>query len=387
MRLLHTSDWHVGRTFHSRSTLEHLGVVLDALVERVREERVDVVLVAGDVFDTTTPSADAYALLERALHGIRDAGARVVATSGNHDSAARLGFQSEWARHAGVHMLTRPEGVGRPVELADEHGPVRVYGIPFLEPVLVRHLALYEGVRTHEQALARAMETVRADLAARPARSVVLAHCFAAGVAASGEASDVERDITAGGLDVVSTDVLAGVEYAALGHIHGRSVLADGIRYSGAPLHYSFAEAGKPRGGWLIELDASGLGEVRWVPLPVPRALARLTGTLEELLTDARHAPHVDDWVDAVLTDTVRPLDAMRRLQERFPHAVALEHRPAGRAAADEGAYAERTRHADDAELVDEFLRHVRGGVGASEAETALVRELIDERRAAELSR
>ncbi|MBG6212806.1 exonuclease SbcD [Cryobacterium sp. CAN_C3] len=380
MKILHTSDWHIGRTFHTHSTLEHLGLVLDALVTVVRERGVDVVAVAGDVFDSAMPSKESYALLTGALRRLRQGGASVVMTSGNHDSATRLGFQSEWAALAGIHVVTRPEQYLEPITVTDEHGPVHFYGIPYLEPVLIRHL--YPGVllKTHEQVLNFAMTQIRDDLARRGGRSVVLSHCFAAGVAPATESSDVERDITAGGLDVVPLSVFDGCDYVALGHIHGRATLTERVRYSGAPLHYSFSEAGKPRGAWLVELDADGLGAIEWVDLPVPRRLTVLTGQLADLLDDAALAGTEGDWVKAILTDQVRPLDAMRSLQTRFAHAVALEHRPLIRVDPGDTSYAERISAArSDPEIIAGFLAFVRNGVGPTDFESALVAELLTE--------
>ncbi|TFD48250.1 exonuclease SbcCD subunit D [Cryobacterium sp. Hh11] len=385
MKILHTSDWHIGRTFHTHSTLEHLAVVLDAVVAVVRERGVDVVAVAGDVFDSAMPSKESYALLTRVLRRLKEAGASVVMTSGNHDSATRLGFQAEWAALAGIHVVTRPEQYLEPITISDEHGPVHFYGIPFLEPVLIRHLHPGELLKTHEQVLNFAMTQIRADrslrrLAAGGGRSVVLSHCFAAGVTPATAASDVERDITAGGLDVVPLSVFDGCDYVALGHIHGRATLTDRVRYSGSPLHYSFSEVGKPRGAWLVELDASGLGRVEWVDLPVPRRLAVLTGELADLLENSSYADNEGDWVKAILTDQVRPLDAMRALQARFAHAVALEHRPAVRVDPGDNSYAERIRAAtSDPEIVAGFLSFVRNGVGPTEFESALVAELLTE--------
>ncbi|RZI92963.1 MAG: exonuclease subunit SbcD, partial [Microbacterium sp.] len=183
MRILHTSDWHIGRTFHGHATLDALRGVLEALTAQVRENQVDVVIVAGDVFDSAAPAADCYTLLTDTLGALADTGARVIVTSGNHDSAARLGFQSGLLRD-GVHVLTDPRALATPVTVSDAHGPVHFYGIPFLEPALLRHV--WPGVRTQEAALTHAMELVRSDLAERtaaePGRSVAIAHCFAAGV-------------------------------------------------------------------------------------------------------------------------------------------------------------------------------------------------------------
>ncbi|MFC5929692.1 exonuclease subunit SbcD [Cryobacterium melibiosiphilum] len=393
MKILHTSDWHIGRTFHTHPTLDHLGTVLTALVTVVRDRGVDVVVVAGDIFDSAMPSKDSLSVLTTVLRQLKDAGAVVVMTSGNHDSAARLGFQSEWARLAGIHIITGPSEYLEPVTVEDSHGPVHFYGIPYLEPVIVRHhlraLQSPESgdveLKTHEQVLGFVMGQVRADAAARGGRSVVLAHCFAAGIKPAAEASEVERDITAGGLDVVSTSVFDGPDYVALGHIHGRATLSNRVRYSGAPLHYSFSEAGKPRGAWLVELgtvDADPI--VEWVDLPVPRRLSEITGTLEELLGDARFLENAGDWVKAVLTDQVRPLDGMRQLHERFPFCVALEHRPTVVVALEASTYRERVRAKSDPDIVAGFLEYVRNGVGPTEFEVALIAELLTQQASIE---
>ncbi|AMB57527.1 exonuclease SbcCD subunit D [Microterricola viridarii] len=394
MLILHTSDWHVGRTFHGHSTLAALDEVLGALAVEVRERAIDVVVVAGDIFDSAVPSRDSYELLARALGAIRAAGASVILTSGNHDSATRLGFQSEFAAFGGVHVIARPEQHDKPVTLGDEHGPVHFYGIPYLEPALLRGRYPDAVLRTHAQTLGFAMDNVRADLAERGGRSVVLSHCFAVNVggdtqladsepAETAFSDDVVRDITAGGLDLVPLATFDGPDYVALGHIHGRSVLTERARYSGAPVHYSFNEAGKPRGGWLVELGADGLEQVEWLPLPVPRGLSVLTGTLDELLTDAAYAPAEADWVRAVLTDRSRPLDAMRKLQQRFRWCADLAHQPSEVAAASGASYAERIKTKSDAEIVAGFLEHVRNGDGASDAELEILTEVIATNEAA----
>ncbi|MDQ1126550.1 exonuclease SbcD [Microbacterium sp. SORGH_AS 505] len=375
MRILHTSDWHIGRTFHGHSTLDALRGVLDGLIAQVREHRVDLVIVAGDVFDSATPAAACYTLLSDALRGIADAGARVVVTSGNHDSAARLGFQAGLLRD-GIHVLTDPDAVGTPLTIDDAHGPVHFYGIPYLEPALLRHR--WEGVRTQAAVLGRAMDLVRADLAERGGRSVAIAHCFAAGVEPT---PHLERDIQQGGLDVVPLSTFDGVDYMALGHIHGRQRLSESVRYAGAPLHYSFGEGDKPRGSWLIELDADGLAAVEWLDLPVPRRLVTLRGPFAEILSDEALADHAEAWVCVEYTDDLPEADPLRRLQQRFPFCAKVVHAPATVRAGDTATYVERVRAArSDRELVDAFLVHVREGQGATEREADLIDDVLDDR-------
>jgi exonuclease SbcD len=366
MRLLHTSDWHIGRSLHGTDLLAEQEAVLGRIAEVVAEESVDVVLVAGDVYDRAVPSADATALLDRVLTRLRAAGAAVVLTPGNHDSARRLGFGSGLFAVSGVHVRAVTPALDEPVLLADASGEVAVYGIPYLEPEVARHELGLPEARSHEAVLAAAMERIRADLFLRPgARSVVLAHAFVGG----GVASESERDICVGGVDLVPASVFDGVDYVALGHLHRPQTLTPRLRYSGSPLAYSFGEAGQQKQAWLVDLDAGGLAGVRPVVLPVPRPLTVLTGALDDLLADPAHAPVEEHFVSARLTDAVRPADPMRRLQARFPHCVHLEW-SGGEQAADGRSYRERLRGRSDLEVAEEFVSHVRAsGVSAAERE------------------
>jgi len=381
MRILHTSDWHIGRTFHGNSTMDALAEVLAALVQQVRDQAVDVVIVAGDVFDSATPAGPAYTLLGDTLAALHDTGARVIVTSGNHDSAARLGFQARLLRD-GIHVITDPLSIDTPVTIDDADGPVHFYGIPYLEPAIVRQHWSDVPLKTQAQTMAHAMNLVRAGMASNEGRSVAIAHCFAAGVDAT---AGLEREVRQGGLDVVPLEVFDGPDYVALGHIHGRQKLSERVRYAGAPLHYSFGEQHKVRGSWLIDLDASGLASTEWLELPVPRRLVTLTGSLDEILSADNAAAHADDWVCAVYTDALPQAEPMRRLKERFPHCAMVQHAPAG--AGDEAAhsYAARLKTAvTDTERIEAFLVHVRAGQGPTERESELIREVLDERVIAE---
>jgi exonuclease SbcD len=368
MRLLHTSDWHIGRSLHGTDLLAEQEAVLGELAAVVAREQVDAVVVAGDVYDRAVPAADATAVLDRTLTRLRRAGAEVVLTPGNHDSARRLGFAAGLLAESGVHVRVETARLDEPVILADQHGEVAVYGIPYLEPEVARHELGLAGPAGHEAVLAAAMERVRADLFLRPrTRSVVLAHAFVGG----GQPSESERDICVGGVDRVPEAVFDGVDYVALGHLHRPQTLSPRLRYSGSPLAYSFGEAGQGKQAWLVDLDAAGLAEVRPVPLPVPRELRVLTGELAELLVDPGLTDAEECFVSARLTDRVRPVDPMRQLRSRFAHCVHLEW--AGSGAPDDGrSYRERLRGRGDLEVAGEFVQHVRG-TEASPAERDLI--------------
>ncbi|MFE7395445.1 exonuclease SbcCD subunit D [Streptomyces sp. NPDC057557] len=371
MRILHTSDWHLGRSFHRVSLLEAQAAYLDHLVATVREREVDAVLVAGDVYDRAVPPLSAVELFDNALHRLAAAGVPTVMISGNHDSARRLGVGAGLIGRAGIHLRTDPARCATPVVLRDAHGDVAFYGLPYLEPALVKEV--FKAQRAgHEAVLTAAMDRVRADLASRPdtTRSVVLAHAFVAG----GKPSDSERDITVGGVAAVPAGVFDGVDYVALGHLHGCQTVTDRVRYSGSPLAYSFSEAAHRKTMWLIDLDASGTIGAERIDCPVPRPLARLRGRLDTLIDDPALEQHRESWVEATLTDPVRPVEPMARLVERFPHTLSLVFEP-DRAPDDPlASYAQRLKGRDDQQIAEDFVAHVRGGSAADERERTVLR-------------
>lgn len=359
MRFLHTSDWHIGRTFHGADLLAEQDTVLAHLADLVTAEAVDVVLVAGDVYDRAVPSAEAVQVANRAVARIRAAGAQVVITSGNHDSAPRLGAFGDFAAAGGLHLRTSVDRLDEPVLFEDEYGKVAVYGIPYLEPEPSRHALGVPEAKGHNGVLTEAMRRIEADRVRRTprTRSVVLAHAFVTG----GQGTDSERTIAVGGVEQVGGEVFQGTDYVALGHLHGPQTLAEHLRYSGSPLPYSFSEARQRKSVWLVDLDASGLAEVRRHELPVPRRLAGLTGRIDELLTAEEHEDVVDCYLSVTLTDSVRPLDAMRRLRTRFPYAVHLDWRPDNGNATAALRYAHAVRGRSDDRIVRSFLEDCRG--------------------------
>jgi DNA repair protein SbcD/Mre11 len=249
MRLLHTSDWHLGRTLHGVNLHEAQTAVLERICELVESPPdgipVDAVLVAGDVYDRGVPPVESVQLFEWTLSRL-SAVTSVVITSDNHDSAIRLGYGAGLFRDR-IRMVTDLGLLDLPVLLQGSDGVrAAVYGIPYLDPDHAR-VALAGGgeplPRSHQAVVGAACDRIRADLADRPGvRSVVLAHAFVAGA----EPSDSERSIMVGGVDRVAGTVFHGIDYAALGHLHGpqapESAEGSVVRYSGSPLRYSFSE-------------------------------------------------------------------------------------------------------------------------------------------------
>ena len=351
MRFLHTSDWHLGRTLHGVDLIEHQSAFLDHLVDVVRSEGVDAVLVAGDVYDRAIPPVAAVELLNDALVRLAEH-TRVIITPGNHDSATRLGFAAPLLRDRLV-VRSRVESVGSPVQVpsADGERSALVYALPYLDPDMVRHRltgpdldddgALTIPARSHEAVAAAAMRRIHDDLRARRGAgprvpAVLMAHAFVVG----GEASESERDIRVGGVDSVPLGALTGpggLDYLALGHLHGPQRLGRDFdpdtrgpvaRYAGSPLAFSFSEMHHSKSSTLVTVDAEGVSDVQLVGTPRPRRLSEASGSLDDLLSRA-FDDQAQDWVRVFVTDTVRPSQLHAQVKERFPHALIVQHRPA----------------------------------------------------------
>lgn len=402
MRLLHTSDWHLGRTLHGIDLHQHQSAFLDHLVDVVRSEQVDAVLVAGDVYDRAIPPVAAVELLHDALVRLTEH-TRVVVTPGNHDSATRLGFAAPLLRDRLV-VRARVEDVGTPVEVPNLDGDrsALVYALPYLDPDMVRHRLAGPDLdddgspvipgRSHEAVATAAMRRIHEDLRVRRRAgpripAVLMAHAFVVG----GEPSESERDIRVGGVDSVPLGVLSGLDYLALGHLHGPQRIGREhdaanrgpvARYCGSPLAFSFSEMHHTKSSALVTLDADGVSGVQLVGTPQPRRLSEASGTLDELLTPA-FDDQTQDWVRVFVTDTVRPSQLHARVKERFPHALIIQHRPVLRGVTDR-MRAITAAH-DPVEVSVEFITDVSGGA-PSNAEADVLRRAHEASLAGERS-
>ncbi|MFS0729338.1 exonuclease SbcCD subunit D [Curtobacterium sp. 1P10AnD] len=361
MRILHTGDWHLGRTLLGADLLDHQAAFLDHLVDVVRDRSVDLVVVAGDVYDRAIPPIEAVRMLSRALERLAEH-ATVVITPGNHDSAARLGFGAG-VMDPRVRIIAEPAGIGTPVVVDDPDGAVAVYGIPYLHPDLTRWaLAAVPDeplARSHQAVVGAATERIRADLATRPGtRSVVVAHAFVGGA----EPSDSEQDIRVGGVDMVARSTFDGFDYVALGHLHGPQRVGDGdrVRYAGSPLAFSFGERHQAKSVTLVDLAADGAVTVELLPTPVPRRLVDVRATIAAIESGV-HASDADAWVRVAVTDTVHPERMYQRVKDHLPHALAITHEPADVAA--RPAARAVTATSDPVEVAADFVTFATGVV------------------------
>jgi len=378
MRLIHTSDWHLGRTLHGESLLEHQAAFLDWLLGQAVTHQADAVVVAGDVYDRAVPPQDAVALLDKTLVAFARAGIPVVLTSGNHDSAIRLGFAAGLTEAAGVHLRTEVADITRPVIVPDAHGEVGIYGIPYLLPDAV--MDEFGAERSHASVLAAAAARIREDAAGRGlSRTVVLAHAFVT----NAEPSESERDIRVGGIGDAPAAVLAGCSYLALGHLHGQQRVpvpgsSTTARYCGSPLAFSFSEH-QAKSVTLADIDGAGNVTAELLPAPAPRPLRTVRGRLADLLARASGdlADLANAWVKVVLTDPSRPAAPMERLREKWPHTIALEFAPDGGLTGAEADLARLARTSDPAEICGSFVEYV-AGAPPDQAQRTVLRDAVE---------
>lgn len=374
MRLIHTADWHLGRTFYECRLIEDQAHILDQFITLVREAAPDAVVIAGDIYDRAVPPADAVILLDEVLDRlVRALEVPVIAIAGNHDGPERLQFGSRILAGGRLHLAGLFRGLPEPVRLADADGAVDLYALPYAEPPVVR-AGLGGGVLTdHDAAMAAVLEPLVAGMSARrPSRAVLVAHGFVAG----GTESESERVLAVGGSGAIGIDRFDGFDYVALGHLHRpQSAGRPAVRYAGSLLKYSFDEASHAKSVSLVEMDRTGRVQVETIALSPRRDVRVLEGRLLDLLArpvaDGR-----DDYLLVRLTDPGPVLDAMPRLRSLYPNALSIER--TALVGGPGGAAGERRDHRriEAIDLFGDFYHHVTGGTLA-EAERAAAADAI----------
>lgn len=374
MRILHTADWHLGRLLHQVSLLEEQRDALHQIISLIESRRVDVLVIAGDIYDRAVPPTAAVELLDGFLDTVSSVlSVPVMVIAGNHDSVSRLGFGARQLAEAGIHIFS-PSAEPVPVVLKDAHGEVAFYGFPYLEPVQVRELS-GEQVRSHDEAAALLTQRALADNG-KTRRSVAMAHCFVSG----GEICDSERPLSVGGTDQVSARHFEGFSYTALGHLHQpQQQGAEHVRYSGSLAKYSFSEVGHRKSVTLIELGAQGGCEVELLPLTPVHDLRIIQGELEQLLASAADDPAADDYLLVRLDDGHALLDVMSRLRSVYPNVLQIERPGLSNRGVETVLHAQKLKR-EELPLFADFFEQMRGEE-LSEAQRKVLIETLNQLR------
>ena len=326
MKLIHTSDWHIGKIVNQVYMTEDQAHMLDGLVELIKEERPDALLIAGDIYDRAVPPVEAVELVDRIFSTILlELQVPILAIAGNHDSPDRVGFGSAILEARGLYIEGRFKEAIRQVRLSDEYGPVNFYLLPYCQPAVIRDMYGDATISDHDTAMKAVLDRLKSEY--NPCeRNVLVAHGFVRG-AAEPEVCESEKPLSIGGTDYVNADYFDGFTYTALGHLHGpQKVGSDRIRYAGSLLKYSFSEVNQKKAVTVIHIDEQGEVRAELKAIAPRRDMRRIKGELKALLSpEVYSATNTEDYLHVTLTDDGEILDPMNKLRSVYPNVLGLD--------------------------------------------------------------
>ena len=320
MRFAHLSDLHIGKRVNGFSMIEDQKYILNQVVEIIKREEVEAVILAGDIYDKTIPSAEAVQILDDFLIQLSNLNLPIFVISGNHDSAERLSFGARVLRKSQIYISELYNGEITPITLEDEYGKIHVYLMPFLKPALVRQALGREEIVTYQDAVEMAIHQIPLK---EEDRNILVAHQFVIGASKSDS-----EEVSVGGLDQISHTLFESFDYTALGHIHGpQHIGKETIRYCGTPLKYSFSEEAHTKSVTIIDLEQKGKTTIRMVPLIPMRDMRKIRGKYEEIISQALvDNRSLEDYIQITLTDEEDVLNGLENLRKIYPNIMRFEY-------------------------------------------------------------
>lgn len=320
MILAHMSDLHLGKRLHEFSLLEDQEYILTQALEILKEKKVDGILLAGDIFDKSIPSAEAVQLFDEFLTKLARLGIWIFVISGNHDSPERLSYGARLLKDNKIYLSPVFQGNLDPVTVEDVHGPVHVHLLPFVKPATVRKVYPDEEIRTYNQAVKTVVENMTVDPSAR---NILVAHQFVTGALRC-----ESEDVSVGGVDNVDASVFDPFDYVALGHLHSPQwVKREQVRYCGTPLKYSVSESSHNKSLTLVEIGEKSCIGVETIPLHPLRDLRKIKGTYMELTARENYKDtNTQDYIYVTLTDEQEVMDALAKLRSIYPNVIGMEY-------------------------------------------------------------
>ena len=320
MKLIHLSDLHLGKRVNEVSMIEDQEYILQQIIRIIKDEHTDAVLLSGDIYDKSVPSAEAVALFDEFLSRLAQLKVQVFAISGNHDSPERLAFGSRLMEGAGIHMSPVYNGEVTPIVLSDTYGDVNFWLLPFIKPAHVKRYYPDEGIESYTDACRVAVENMGIATAKR---NVLLTHQFV-----TGATTCESEEISVGGSDNVDASVFEGFDYVALGHIHGpQNIGSNKIRYCGTPLKYSFSEANHYKSVTVVSLGVKGELELHTTPLTPRHDMRIIRGSFAEVTDKAFYeGTATDDYLQVILTDEEDVPEAIGKLRVVYPNIMKLTY-------------------------------------------------------------
>ena len=320
MRFLHLSDLHLGKRVNEFSMLEDQAYILKEILNIIDEQKVEAVLIAGDVYDKVIPSAEAVRLLDDFLTRIAARELPVFLISGNHDSAERVAFGSRLMSSRQIYLSPVFESDVEPITISDRYGEIHIYMLPFVKPSLVKRVYPEEEIITYQDAVNAAVQHMQIDT---DKRNILLAHQFVTGAARCDS-----EELSVGGLDDVDASIFDGFDYVALGHLHGpQKIGKETVRYSGTPLKYSFSEANQKKSVVIVDVVEKGKINIQQIPFLPKHDMQEIRGTYMEVTAlDFYKDMKTDDYLHITLTDEEDIPDAIGKLRTIYPNIMKLSY-------------------------------------------------------------
>ena len=320
MRFLHLSDLHLGKRVNEFSMLEDQAYILKEILNIIDEQKVEAVLIVGDIYDKVIPSAEAVRLLDDFLTRIAARELPVFLISGNHDSAERVAFGSRLMSSRQIYLSPVFESDVEPITISDRYGEINIYMLPFVKPSLVKRVYPEEEIITYQDAVNAAVQHMQIDT---DKRNVLLAHQFVTGAARCDS-----EELSVGGLDDVDASIFDGFDYVALGHLHGpQKIGKETVRYSGTPLKYSFSEANQKKAAVIVDVEEKGKINIQQIPFLPKHDMREIRGTYMEVTAlDFYKDMKTDDYLHITLTDEEDIPDAIGKLRTIYPNIMKLSY-------------------------------------------------------------
>ena len=371
MKLIHLSDLHIGKRVNEFSMIEDQKHILTQIIDIIDDEKPDGVMIAGDVYDKSVPSAEAVSLFDDFLCKLSQGGLQTFIISGNHDSPERLAFGSKIMSHKGIHISPVYNGTVIPIPLQDVYGTVNIWLLPFIKPVQVRSIFPDEPADSYTEAIATAISHMDINKAER---NILVTHQFVTGATRS-----ESEDVSVGGSDNVDAGVFSDFDYTALGHIHGpQNVGGSNIRYCGTPLKYSFSEAGHEKSVTVVELAQKGSLNIRTVPLVPLHDMREVRGTYMEVTNKSFYqGTATEDYIHMTLTDEEDIFDAVNKLRTIYPNIMKLDYDNKRTRNTTQTGRADHIESKTPHELFSEFYE-MQNGQPMSSQQSDFIEELIE---------
>lgn len=372
MKLFHLSDLHIGKRVNEFSMIEDQKYILTQILYAADQEKPDGILISGDVYDRTIPTAEAVQMFDAFLTRLSEQKIPAFIISGNHDSAERLAFGSSLMGKSGIYFSKVYDGTVEKIPMQDAYGTVWIYLLPFLRPSTIRHALpeRAEEVQSAADAVRIALEQTKID---EKERNVLLAHQFVTGA----KRCDAE-ELQVGDVDQIPAELFASFEYVALGHIHSpQKVGRETVRYCGAPLKYSFSEAGQEKSITVVELKEKGSVDLRTIPLKPLHDLRKIRGTYLEVTAKSFYENRdCEDYLQVTLTDEEDVPDGMAKLRTIYPNLMRLGYDNKRTRSNAEVRAAERVEEKSELELFQEFYE-LQNNQPMTEVQEQFVEELL----------